>query len=397
MGYRTFVPALLSLLPFVTFAETGGMWDSLQIHGFASQAMVKTSDNRFFGDSPDVSFDFTEIGVNASLRPHSKLLLSAQLMARRAGDIYEGDVALDYALVDWTAFSSEHGRFGARAGRLKNPLGLYNETRDVPFTRPGIFLPQVIYFDKVRNLVLSTDGALAYGDWLGDFGSLSATLTAGQTLTDENVEWAYLGNDFPGDVEPDGTSFSWSLWYSTLDERIKLGWSGAVFTFQYDPAGGVADFLAPGTTDVLYWIASFQYNAEDWTVSAEYMRQPIEWQDYGLFSPDRDATGEGYYLQGAYRLRPDVEFMLRWEEGFADTADRRGQGMEASSGGYIPAFAGYSRIWTAGVRWDVNRHLMLRAEYQRHNGAFVLSFKENDPPDLVKHWDLFALQVSVRF
>jgi hypothetical protein len=41
---------------------------------------------------------------------------------------------------------------------------------------------------------------------------------------------------------------------------------------------------------------------------------------------------------------------------------------------------------------------MLRAEYQRHNGNFILSEIEN--PDFQrfdKHWDLFAIQAAFRF
>ena len=39
---------------------------NLQMHGFLSQGWVWTSDNDFFGDSQDGSFDYTELGVNAS-------------------------------------------------------------------------------------------------------------------------------------------------------------------------------------------------------------------------------------------------------------------------------------------------------------------------------------------
>jgi hypothetical protein len=45
----------------------------------------------------------------------------------------------------------------------------------------------------------------------------------------------------------------------------------------------------------------------------------------------------------------------------------------------------------------MNRYLMLRAQYTRNNGTYSLSVRENDPAGLVKDWDLFALQVAVRF
>lgn len=150
--------------------------------------------------------------------------------------------------------------------------------------------------------MLSSDGLIVYADWFEENGSLSLTLSAGQAQVDQNVEWAYLFNDFDGTLEPNGILWTGSLWYSTTGDRLKLGLSGAVSSLRFDPDPGSP--LRDGTTDFRYWVGSIQYNAEDWTLSAEYARKPLKWRDYGPALPDRDATGEGYYLQGAYRLRP---------------------------------------------------------------------------------------------
>jgi len=375
-----------------------GLWNSFQLHGFVSQSGVKTSDNRFFGDSPHTSFEFSELGLNVSLRPLSSLLVSAQVLARRAGEMYDGSPSLDYALIDYSVLATSDYRLGARAGRIKNPLGLYNETRDVPFTRPGIFMPQVIYFDRVRNLALSSDGLEFYAERYGSLGSLSMSLSHGRAVVDENVEWSYLNGDFPGDIEPGSDSWIWSLWYATTGERLKLGFSGASLSADFDPAASSPRIMDAGTFDILYWVVSLQLNAEDWTISAEFMREPVRWHDFGPFFPDRSLTSEGYYLQAAYRVRPSVELMTRYEEGFADRADRDGKKIERLSGGLFSSFSVYSKIWTAGLRWDIDRHWMLRLEYQRHQGTFVLSPRENpDFGDLEKDWNLVAAQLSFRF
>ena len=371
-------------------------WDNFQIHGFASQGAVNTSDNRFFGDSPQTSFDFIEVGVNASLQFNPSVLLSAQLLSRHTGDLYDGTPALDYALADITLASSMTRTLGLRVGRIKNPLGLYNETRDVPFTHPGIFLPQVVYYDKVRNLMLASDGLMLYGQLYGDAGNVSVTLGGGQAVIDENVEWTYLGNDFDGDLEPNGATGLVSLWYTTRDDRLKLGLSGAMLSMQFDP--GSHSPLNAGATDLIYWIASIQYNAEDWSLSAEYAREPLEWLGYGPFIPDRKGTGEGYYLQGVYRVRPDLELMLSYQEGFSDRNDRDGTRQSALTGGFSPPFNSFSKIWSAGLRWDIDRHWMVRAEYQWHHGTFILSPRENpDPSQLQEDWSLFAVQAAFRF
>jgi len=369
----------------------------IQLHGFASQAAVHTSDNRWFGDSPETSFEFTELGLNASARLSPRLLLAGQILVRRAGDMHDGTPALDYGLADITLLSSADRRLGLRIGRIKNPLGLYNETRDVPFTHPGIFVPQVVYFDRVRNLVLSSDGAMLYAETYQPFGNLSLTVGNGRAVIDENVEWSYLNNDFPGDMTPDSNTWLARLWYSTPAERIKVGLSGAALRLGFEPAD-TPFTLGPGTTDILYGILSLQYNAEDWSLSAEYAREPLRWRNYGPLLPDREATAEGWYLQGTYRIHPGLELMLRWEEGFADADDRSGARAEAASGGLFPAHAGYSKILTAGLRWDPTPRVMVRAEYAYNEGTFILSPRENPIfPDHQKYWNLFSVQLAFRF
>jgi hypothetical protein len=369
----------------------------LQIHGFASQAVVATSANRYYGNSPDTSLEFTELGLNLSYQLDPNWLFSGQLLARRAGEMYDGSPSLDYALVDYAFLSDAERRLGLRVGRIKHPLGLYNETRDVPFTRPGIFLPQVIYYDKVRNLLLSSDGAMLYGDLFGPQGNLSLTLSAGQAVIDDNVEWSYLGEDFDGDLESDSVGWKTaSLWYSTPADELKLGLSAILMEMSFD--AGAASPLDAGSIEGVDWIASFQYNAKDWTLSAEYARTPTRWDDFGPLFPYTDQVMEGYYLQGAYRVRPDLEVMARYEEGFADRGDRSGRERSALTGGVVPRYDFFSKIFTLGLRWDIAQNLMLRLEYQRHDGTFALSWRENpDPGDLVREWDVFAASISTRF
>ena len=77
-----------------------GLPNGLQLHGFASQGAVQTSSNRFYGNSPETSLDFTEIGLNASWRLSPRLLLAGQVLSRRAGDMSDGLPEIDFALVD---------------------------------------------------------------------------------------------------------------------------------------------------------------------------------------------------------------------------------------------------------------------------------------------------------
>ncbi|HYN77764.1 MAG TPA: hypothetical protein VES73_08220, partial [Lamprocystis sp. (in: g-proteobacteria)] len=99
-----------------------------------------------------------------------------------------------------------------------------------------------------------------------------------------------------------------------------------------------------------------------------------------------------------YRLRPSIELMLRYEEGFADRQDRDGSRISRATAGLVPDFTGFSKIFTVGVRWDINEHWMVRADYAHHQGTFVLSNRDNPVyGNQEEHWDLFAVQAVFRF
>ena len=53
------------------------------------------------------SFDFREIGLNASMRPLTNLQFSAQMMSRTAGEGSPGNIRLDYGFIDYTYFTGE--------------------------------------------------------------------------------------------------------------------------------------------------------------------------------------------------------------------------------------------------------------------------------------------------
>ena len=160
--------------------------EGVQAHGFFSQSLSHTSDNNFGGQSDDsVAADMREIGGNLSWRPSPDWLLSGQVVARWAGESDTGDLRLDYGFVDRTLLSNVDTSVGLRLGKIKNPYGFYNTTRDVARTRPGIIMPQSIYLDRVRNFFLAAPGIGFYGNHEGKDGSLSWQISALQPEVDD--------------------------------------------------------------------------------------------------------------------------------------------------------------------------------------------------------------------
>lgn len=385
---------LLMLLAGALPARAVDMMDGrLQLHGFLTQGAVFTSDNNFFGESEDGSLDFREIGVNFSLRPHPDFQLAGQLLSHRAGESDEGEARVDYALVDWTAISGEQGLGGVRLGRVKNPYGFYNKTRDVAFTRPSIILPQSIYFDRTRNVTMASDGMELYLERYGEAGNLSASLVVGwPDVSDKASEVAFLGRERAGNPESDFSQLFQAM-YEGAGGRYRLGVTAAWVNISYHP--GVNDPLQAGNFDFNPLIFSGQYNAENWSLTAEYALRPSRVSGFGVI-PDVVITGESYYLQGTYRLGSKWEALLRYDVLYSDRDDRDGKEFNAATG--RPAFFNYAKDWTVGLRYDVTPSFMLRAEYHSVDGTAWLPGLDNpDPSSLERRWDMFMLLGSFRF
>ncbi len=381
------IPQILLLLcvlvvkPFV-YAST--LPDTLQMHGFASQGFILTSDNNFFGNSEDGSFDFSELGINASFRPIPDLLFSAQGLSRRAGKDDNGDLQLDYALIDYSLISKESRNFGLRFGRIKNPLGFYNDTRDVAFTRPSIFLPQSIYFDRTRNLALSADGINLYTDYRTRFGDLLFQFVAGYPNVEKNqTRSAFLGKQ-PGDLDPN-FSYVGRLIFERDGGKIRLGISGAVVEMEstVNTQKGEIRFVPV--------ILSAQYNTEFWSLTSEYAQRYSRFDNVG--NRNNSFTGESYYLQFTHRLAKKFEALLRYDILYQNKDDRDGK-KAAESG--APAHSQFAKDWTAGLRWDITKSWMARIEYHYVDGTAWLPLSDN-PSATKRYWDMFALLISFRF
>jgi hypothetical protein len=371
--------------------------NNLQIHGFASQSWLKSTDNNnVFGksSSDSGSFDFRELGLNASMRPKPNLQFSAQMLSRTAGKGSPGNIRLDYGFIDYAFLSEENSKIGIRLGRMKNPLGFYNDTRDVPFTRPSLLLPQSIYFDRVRKVAIAADGVHLYGEYRFDHGVLSFQGGPVRPLVrGAEAEVALLGHEMRGHLAPD-ISYIGRISYELDEGRLRFAVSGTDLNIDYDPASG--DPLRAGSIRFTPLIFSAQYNAERWSFTSEYALRHFEYKNFGIAPLNLDFFGESYYFQGAYRITPEWEAIARYDVLYTDSDDRSGKKWAAATGGN--PHRRYAKDITVGLRWNVTPELMLRAEYHRVNGTAWLSTLDNpNSGDLSPHWNLFSILGSYRF
>jgi len=388
---------IFHFLYFFGLAQAVELADDIQLHGFLTQGYFLTSNNRLFGSSDKGgSFNYTEAGLAGSWQLDPDLRLAAQVLFRRAGEGHENDIELDFGLLDYTLLSAVNYRLGTRLGRIKLPFGLYNETRDVLFTRPTILLPQSIYADATRDLALSADGGLVYGEYRLETGNLSFEVGMGIPRGSSlDIELAILGFDFPGNTFS-GLSYVGRLGYDLDDGKYRIAITSAWVDTRYDPELFPPEDLRAGKDIFTPTIFSAQYNLEKLNLTAEYAIRPIKDKGFGE-EFDKDIVGESYYLQAEYRFNENWQAILRYDVFYNDRNDKSGKKFEAKT--LYPAHTQFAKDWTFGLRYYVNPSFLVAAEYHYINGTiWIAPLQDNPNPfDLEQRWHLFALATSIRF
>ena len=362
-----------------------------QWHGVLTQGITYTSDNNFYGDSDDdASLKFTEVSLNASARVLPNLRASGQVLYRQAGAQGEsGDV--DYAILDYQYLANSTAVAGVRVGRYKMPIGLYNETRDVAFTRPSIFAPQSAYPDTYRDLELSSDGILLYTDIFTDGGQWTIEIDGGRPRIDKDGITTSL-NFLPGEVDHIGSRnvFGGRIMYQSSDGRwiAALSRAEAHIRFEHRMMPGVTTDV---DTDLVYWLASLQCNINQWTITAEYghMDATLD-SDYfvGGLHPLQ------YYLQVNRRIGNQWSIYSRYDNLYWDRHDRSGDTYAMLTN--RNSFSNFAHDYGLGVRYDIGDNAMISTEYHYIDGAAWLSSVDNiNTP--VRYWSMVSMAFSYRF
>lgn len=365
-----------------------------QMHGYAAQGFVLSEHHDFFGDSTDGSVNYYEAGISAAVQVSPKLLLAAQAAMRDAGISDDGSARLDYALADYRLFSEATAQAGLRAGKVKNALGFYNETRDVVFTRPSILLPSV-YSDNQnqRSLIFTAPGAQVYGttftgahEW-----SFSATANAERDVR-ESDERLLIDLTVPFDLR---IGDSWNL---QLMDSI----DGGRWQFAYSHFSGefrmTTDIQLTGRFDVDLDVFSARYNAQRFTITSEYVLigndNRVDLAGTPLLR--QDVKADSGYLQAEYRIGSRWTVMTRLDALYRNRHDRSGRQFAAANPGYDRKTQ-LSHDFTLGVQWRPDEHWGVWAEHHWIDGTATLQGQENPPPVRDQRWSMLMLMAGYKF
>lgn len=394
----------------------------LQINGFVSQGYLKSNGNNYFStDSQDGTFQMNEIGLTFNMPVSNKLRVGTQFLSRDLGPSGNNAVVLDWAFGDYR-FSDW---FGVRAGKLKLPIGLYNETRDSDFLRPMAFLPQSIYEEMLRGFMSSGFGGSVYGNIsAGNAGDFDYQLFYGQThISDDdflvetglkdmgmNTLVSLISSGLAGvdkvHYEPD-SAFAASLIYTTPLEGLRLGASyfksKGKFTTTLDDSLAVISpeaFAALNTLDFdvtanisPLLVFSLEYAHPLFTISSEYMEREQNMGPLGLaniigenahFWP---GTSMGWYVMATAQIPqiPGLSVSALYDEYYTDKDDKS----ETNPGDYHKTIG-------IGTRYDITPNWLVKLEWHAVEGAGGFSEMLNNGP-LDDDWSYVTVKTSYNF
>jgi hypothetical protein len=348
----------------------------LQIHGFASQGFLYTSDNNYLANTEDGSFEFAEAGINVTRQLGERLRMGVQLFARDLGPLgdYSAKVDwfyLDYRWRDW---------LGLRAGRLKLPLGLYNDSSDVDAAHPVALLPQSVYPARNRDFLLAQTGVELYGYYdLESAGSVDYRVYSGTIHLDiddnANPGITLRSLDIPYVI---GARV---LWEPPL-EGLRVGASAQAL--RLESAFNTPAMVVTLDLDAVLVVASAEYTADQLFFAAEYSRWYTETRSNDqMLAPDQEATSERGYIMAAYRARPWLQPGAYYSLYFPDVEMRDGK-------------EGHQHDAAATLRFDITPNWIFKLEGHYLRGTADVAATLN-PTGESNRWQMLVAKTTAYF
>ncbi len=424
----------------LTAAEMG----TIDVHGFVSQGYLYSDENNFLADSEGGTTEFNEIGINFSSDVTDRLRIGLQFLSRDLGEIDNNEVRLEWAFMDY----NYKEWMGFRAGRIKMPYGLYNESKDIDAARTFILLPQSLYPDVSRDINTAANGFGIYGDFSSDaWGSLEYQLLFGKVDSDTDsgggsdritTLMTNLSNiDSIEDLDVDFTYLGSLKWHTPL-EGLTVGYSGFKnkmemdATIKLDMPMVIAGFDAMGApitvpgspldpafigyyfdypvglnlelSSIIQHVWSIEYIIGELTLASEFrtaeVEQTLKYSDGSLVldpstgQPAMDDVKQdntAWYVSASYRVNDWLEVGAYYSEMVYDDDDKDGDnhpsGIKSN---------GYQDETVLSFRFDLNEYWILKLEAHKMDGTFFA--RPNDDGTYEQDdWYTYAAKITASF
>jgi hypothetical protein len=359
---------------------------TVEVHGFVSPGFIVTTDNNYLAKSKRGSFEFNEVGINFTAPLTDKLRAGVQLFARDLGRIGNYTPKADWFYLDYKV----EDYFGLRAGRVKIPFGLYNDTSDIDVARVPVLLPQSIYSATSRDFLLAQTGAEIYGRiGMRALGAFEYRIYTGTIFLDAGEQTSLTTQ--VTDLDVPYVAGQRLMWETPL-EGLRVGGSleslrlDATFSLPAQP-GQPPKPIGIGVP-VTLWLASAEYVSENLLLAAEYSRWVVRLETTEpTVYPSAQSVSERGYAMASYRVAPWLWPGAYYSLLFPDIHNREGR-------------ANVQHDIAGTLRFDVNRHWLVKLEGHFMSGTAGLTADLNDgkqPSQLAKNWGAFLVKTTAYF
>lgn len=376
----------------------------LEVHGFISQSYQRTTGNSYLlADTEKGSYRFTEAGLSFGAQPTDRVRLGLQVFARHLGAQGNFDLVLDWAVVEYTVADW----LKLRAGRLKLPYGLYNESRDIDAARISVMLPEGVYDEVYRGILSAASGFGVTGHVpLGPAGDLAYDAVVGILRPpDDSLIRSHTRSLVGGRA----------LWETPV-RGLRAGASilvlDATFEIATVDASVVQMLVAQGIIDedsrgipldaprLKLWVASVEWQRSGFTAAAEYGRWQGEAdppQQIAALVPEiyTDVNIERFHVSLSARPRAWLQVGVHGSAAFLFANDRSGKHWVGSA-----RHTAWHKDVAASLRSDLTDNLLVKLELRRIDGSLTVmqtGTQEISTIDPERHWWHFSARVTGAF
>jgi hypothetical protein len=365
----TFVGALVATGVSPVFAQTSFKVADreVQVHGSIQQGFVVSDNNNFLTmDTSDGTAAMTDGAFNVSTSVSKQFRIGAQLYTRNVGELGNGQVQFDWVYGDYKF----NDNLGVRAGKVKTPLGLFNDTQDMEFLYTWALLPQGVYPMDRRSVSIAHVGADIYGAfelgkkggrlaYTGYFGIIPDDSRGGYRYGLEDAGFAYPKGE---NVDQKGGGFDvrWTAPVEGLTAGYSRFMSDGSVNLRYMAFGGL-----PVTLDLNDWNrdAIFgDYQKNQWRFSAEWRREAVATAIKQLGTPGTAVDSRSWFAAASYRVNKYFEVGSYYSKYITNTNLDADLDTNHISGPAVTA------------RFDINRWWNVKVEGQFMDGTGDLNY-----------------------
>ena len=353
----------------------------IEIHGFATQGFLYSSHNNYLSmQSNSGSLAWTDGAISVTDSLTDNLRVGIQLHMYQLGELGGPNVQVDWASGDY----SVNDHLGFRAGKVKTPLGLFNDSQDVDAVFLWILLPQSSYSVDNKSFYLAHVGGEVYGSVaLGSrAGKLHYRGYAGQVYLDltggylkESADHGLVFTSAPG-----GKVYGSDLRWASPLKGLTLGSSAVVQAI--DGKGPIGtDHIDPFFIHAEY----AQFEKGKFYFAGEYRRSPLSViLTIGPAVIPFPLDNRSWFAMGSYRLGKKLQVGAYYSHYVNRAQDTN-----------LPA--NYSKDWVASGRYDFNPYFYGKIEGHFLHGTGLGYYDSTNPNGLKPNSNMLAAKIGFSF